>query len=69
MQKRELRAVMDVLVNMPCGGIGSDGATMAELEEAAGRGRAFLDDAEYHQTQWAWRMLEALLPQCRKDKV
>jgi hypothetical protein len=48
------------LETMPCGGIGEDGPTIAELNETAERGWSWDDDAAYHAAQLAWRMLEGL---------
>ena len=40
--------------SLPCGGIGSDGATQAELDEANELGRPFENDAVYHTGQQIW---------------
>lgn len=57
-----IRAAMYALEDMPCGGVGDAGPTLAEIGEAEGRGDAFGGDAGYHQAQKAWRLLqEALL--------
>jgi len=40
--------------SLPCGGIGSDGATQSELDEANELGRPFENDAVYHNGQQIW---------------
>jgi len=52
--------VREALKNIPCGGIGEGGPTLEELNEVADAGRAFDDDAIYHQAQLAWHLLEGI---------
>ena len=49
---------MLALEGMPCGGIGSNGATLEDLAAADEVGQPFDDDASYHVAQLAWRLLE-----------
>jgi hypothetical protein len=49
-----LLSIQGVAENLPCGGIGSCGASQNELDEANERGRAFEDDAVYHSGQQIW---------------
>jgi len=46
------------LENLPVGGIGADGASQDELDEASEQGQAFEDDAECHQGQQAWLKIQ-----------
>jgi len=69
MKRSDLEKVMDQLAEMPCGGtVGANGATMADLKAVEKEGYSYFDNAVLHVTQRAWRMLERLLPQCRKEK-
>jgi len=52
---------MDKLTNMPCGKIGVNSATMAELDDCAEQGRYCNDDAVYHISQRAWLILQEAL--------
>ena len=56
-ESKLVRAAMDTLENMPVGGIGEEGATQAELDEASGNGDAYRKDANYHTAQQAWLLL------------
>lgn len=61
MTRKELKLIaeaMEVVQYMPCGGIGRNGATMAEIEEAHAKGRAIEDDATYDCAQRVFRLLE-----------
>lgn len=53
---------MALLTQIPQGGIGDDGATMAEIEAAERNGRCVEDDAAYHVVQKAWLKLRSLMP-------
>lgn len=48
---------MKILKQMPSGGVGEDGATQKELNEAAENGRCFDGDANYHCAQQAFLYL------------
>ena len=60
-QRDIILQAMDRLEQMPQGGIGREGYTMAEIEEAENDGRCVDDDACYHAAQAAWRLLDQLL--------
>ncbi len=56
----ELSRVQETLEQMPCGGIGPNGATEDDLDEAAAEGRHYGDDAMYHTAQQAWLQIERI---------
>ena len=58
MTRTRVEEAMVALENMPQGGIGDDGPTLAELGEAEKKGHVFGEDASYHQAQKAWRLLQ-----------
>lgn len=60
--RREVIDVMELLTHIPQGGIGEQGATMAEIEAAESAGRCVEDDETYHVVQKAWWKLRLLLP-------
>jgi len=66
MNKTEIllvREAMEELTNMPCGAIGAVGPTLYELDDYAEKhGQPIENDAMYHCTQRAWRLLERVLP-------
>lgn len=47
-----------VIADLPMGGIGGDGPTQSDIDEAEESGRPIGDDACYHQGQKAWLILE-----------
>ena len=49
-----LQEIQQCVEDMPCGGIGENGATQTELDEANERGCPVESDAMYHQSQQAW---------------
>jgi len=49
---------MDVLQSATCGGIGSNGMTLSELDACWADGHMAEDDAMYDTCQHAWRILE-----------
>jgi hypothetical protein len=60
-ERNEVERAMDCLEQMPCGGIGADGASQTELDEASEQGDAFDKDAIYHTAQQAWLILNEIL--------
>lgn len=52
-----LRQAMGMLEDMPCGGVGEYGDTIAQLIEQAG---GEIEDASHWTAQYAWRLLERL---------
>ena len=57
-QLEQLRDAQAALEAMPVGGIGIDGASQFELDIIAARGDACFGDANYHQAQQAWLLIE-----------
>ena len=53
---------MELLTEIPQGGIGDAGSTMEEIEAAETDGRCVEGDATYHAVQKAWWKLRSLLP-------
>ena len=51
---------MERLEDLACGGIGPDGPTMAEIEEAESNGDTVDNDTFHHQGQAAWRILSEI---------
>lgn len=61
MNANEIRDVMEVLEQIPQGGIGGDGPTILDLEAYVRENSScYDDDSVYHTVQTAWRMLEAM---------
>lgn len=61
-QTETVREAMQVLENIPCGGIGSDGPTLEELDEYVNEtGNPWCGDSNYDTAQRAWRLLERAL--------
>jgi len=56
-----IREAMRILEGMPVGGVGKDGATQAELDEAAENGEYYASDANYDVAQRAWLKLNEAL--------
>ena len=56
-----IKKAMQCLEEMPAGGIGSDCATQADLDEASESGHCIWDNAETHQGQQAWLYLNEAL--------
>lgn len=54
----QLKAAQEAMENLPMGGIGRDGATQAEIDEAEESGHAIEGDASHHQGQKAWLIIE-----------
>ena len=48
------REIQDCVENMPCGGIGKDGPTQEELDEASKEGHPVDGDSMHHQGQQTW---------------
>lgn len=70
MSTRELiEAAMHHLENMPCGGVGADGATYEELDAAASSGNSIECDAVYHNSQQAWLYLRQALADVIEDEA
>jgi hypothetical protein len=57
----KIMEAMGCLEEMPCGGIGANGAPQAELDLASKDGRCAENDAVYHQSQQAWLHLNEAL--------
>jgi len=53
-----IEEAMKSLAQMPIGGIGKDGVTLEDIDETEKKGKVIIDDATYHQSQKAWRLLE-----------
>lgn len=51
---------MEVLRQIPTGGVGDNGSTMSEIQEAENCGHCVEDDATYHVVQKAWWILRRL---------
>lgn len=49
-----LHEIQDCVENMPCGGIGKNGPSQVELDDASKEGRPVEEDATYHQGQQSW---------------
>ena len=60
-EKETVKDVMVMLENIACGGVGKDGATIAELDKCAEEGHSYEDEADLHTAQWCWRKLETLI--------
>ena len=58
---KDIKAAMEVLCDMPCGGIGGDGWTMEEIDAVEQTGHPAENDATYHQAQKAWLLLDRAL--------
>ena len=56
-----IRDTMKLCEEFPCGGIGEDGPTQSELDEALTEGHPFGDDDTYHRAQQIWINLKTLL--------
>jgi hypothetical protein len=52
---------LEVIQQMPCGAIGHNGATEAEIDAAHAQGRAIEDDATYDCAQRVFLLLEKAL--------
>lgn len=61
-EKLVLIEAMELLTQIPQGGIGDGGSTMADIEAAEADGHCVENDAVYHVVQSAWLMLRTLLP-------
>lgn len=58
-------AAINQLENMPCGGVGDDGMTQQELDDAVALGE--VDDAMYHNAQQAYLFLREALDRFRYE--
>ena len=56
-----IKAAMACLEEMPCGGVGANGADQEQLDAANNEGVAYCGDATYHQSQQAWLHLAKAL--------
>ena len=56
-----IQSAMERLEDMPCGGIGANGSSQAELDAASENGRCVDNDAVYHRSQQAWLHLNETL--------
>jgi hypothetical protein len=67
-KERELIAsAMEVLQIATCGGIGSNGMTLSELDACHEVGTMAEDDAMFDTCQHAWRILEMAMKASRAD--
>lgn len=65
-----VKNVMDMLRQLPCGGIGEDGMTMDELESVAETGTYAGYDAMYDMGQRMFRTLESALDESKeREKI
>lgn len=55
---RQIEMAMEVLSQASCGGVGSEGATMEQLQDAWNQGEHYAHDAYYDSCQHAYRLLE-----------
>ena len=60
-ERRRVEEAMEVLHHAPCGAVGTEGMTIAEMREAWNRGKFAGDDATYDACQHAFRLLEKAL--------
>ncbi len=60
-ERRRVEEAMEVLHYAPCGAVGAEGMTIAEMQEAWNRGQFAEDDATYDTCQHAYRLLEKAL--------
>ncbi len=58
-------AAINQLENMPCGGVGDDGMTQHELDDAVALGEVY--DATYHNAQQAYLFLREALDRLRHE--
>lgn len=54
----DLQLAQRALEDMPCGGVGQGGVTMADIEECEIAGIVHSEDAEYHRAHKAWMLIE-----------
>ena len=52
--------VMELLCEIPQGGVGANGSTMEEIEQAERDGHNVENDAVYHVVQKAWLLLDGV---------
>lgn len=57
----KIESAMESLTWASMGGVGPDGATQAELDEAAAKGQHFAGDSDYHAMQQAYLTLAEAL--------
>lgn len=58
--QEQIYSVMDLLEQIPQGGVGCLGSTAAEIAEAEANGACVDGDATYHVVQKAWLMLREI---------
>jgi len=54
----DLQLAQRALEDMPCGGVGHGGVTLSDIEECEIAGIVHRENAEYHQAQKAWLLIE-----------
>lgn len=59
--KQLLLEIQETAEMMPVGGIGADGPTIDELNQAAKEGQPYGGDANYDTAQRIWRLAETAL--------
>lgn len=59
-ERLKILEAMHVLEGSPCGGVGPDGPTQADLDASAMEGHSIQDDAILHTDQQAWLILSRL---------
>jgi hypothetical protein len=61
MNLKYIYLAMNELKNLACGGIGENGASQEELNDAIEKGMCCYDDSDYHTVQQAWIYLNEFL--------